>query len=126
MGQASGTLSESNRKWGGWASVLSGLLVGLSAGLLCGWLVSDPGKADGVIVGGIAGAVIGALILRRIAAFESVLAGTALGAFLPFGLILIDGIRRGRLLDAKAEDFTSPQALLIMGGMLGAGATLGT
>jgi hypothetical protein len=109
-----------------WPSVLSGLFVGLTAGLVGGWLLSKPGQTESIIVGPIAGAVIGALVLRRIAALESMLAGTALGAFLPIGLILIDGIRSGRLLNAKPEDFTDPQALYVMGGMVLAGATLGT
>ncbi len=106
------------------ASVVSGLLVGLLLGLLGGFLLSE-GHYEVALIGAGAGVVIGGLFLRRIAMSDSVLGGAAVGAFLPIGLMLIGALRSGRLFEASAEDFISLQALMVMGGALVGGATMG-
>jgi hypothetical protein len=105
------------------ACCLSGALVGALAGGLGAALLSV--KPEGVLACLVGGAVLGALVLRRIAASETILGGAIVGAILPFGLILLGALRSGRIFEA-GSDLGSPLlligavVLLIVGGLLGA------
>jgi hypothetical protein len=96
------------------ACLLAGGSVGALIGVIVGLVVSNNNEGDlvtGALIGTAAGTVAGLLVLRRIASIQSIVAGVAFGAFLPIGLCLLDGIRSGRLMNARAEDFYEARLL---------------
>jgi hypothetical protein len=109
------------------ACCLSGLMVGTVAGLIGGRLAASSWGGEQVVVGVLAGGFIGLVAGRKIAGFETVLGGATFGAFLPFGLCVLDGIRNGRFKDLGrvAKETQEPQFLLVAALFVGVGGTLG-
>lgn len=109
------------------AACLAGVTVGLVAGFLAGLACMTEKNPEALYVGLIAGPIFGFLFGTRIASFQTILGGAAFGGFLPFGLIIIDGIRRGKFNDLArvAKDFQEPKSLMIAGCILASGVILG-
>jgi hypothetical protein len=96
-------------------------------GLVVGRLAAGTWTGERVVVGLAVGAVAGLVFGRKVASIPTVLRGLAFGAFLPFGLCLLDGLRRGRFNDLGrvAKDLQTPQALVVIGLFLGVGGGIG-
>lgn len=118
-------LDFSRRSPGSGAGLLAGMLYGVPAGTVLAGL-STHWEPIAVKFGAIGGAVIGMIVGRAFGKFERVLSGVAFGAVAPLLLILIDGLRSGRLASARAADeLFSAESLPLLAAIVGGGALIG-
>lgn len=100
------------------AGAVAGILYGIAAALILGMRMpwNQQKVTVAVMIGAGAGLILGMIFGR----FRSITAAAIAGGILPLVLIVNDALRRGRL---QAKDLNDPNVLLIMAGIVAAGAT---